>query len=453
MQFDFFTLVSKLNSFIWGPPLLIALSGVGIYFTWLLRGLQFRRFGLAHKLSLGSGEKTGEAISERDSLMMSLAGTVGIGSIAGVATAIAIGGIGALFWLWVASFIGMVTKYAETVLGVRYRIFEKGAFSGGPMYYLEKGVKSPFLAKFFAAAMALSVLGGGNMVQTNAVAGAVCELLPVQPIWVGVILMMLTAVALLGGLKSMSRTANLLVPFMGILYLGGGGFILIKYASLIPATLMMIVKTAFTGQAAVGGFVGSGIMIAMQMGFSRGTFSSEIGLGTSAISSAAAKTDYPARLGLISIAGVFLTTGVVCTCTGLVIALTGVLGDTDADGLLRSGAPLAFHAFEKGFYGGGLVVTLSLIPFAFTTMIGWAYCGEKAFEYLFGEKSIVWYRWLFILLVIPGAVLDLQFIWSFANLMNGLMIFPNLIALIVLRREVVEETEVFFAHFRGLAKG
>ncbi len=436
-----------INSWVWGAPLIILITGVGLYLTIRLRGLQFRRLWYAHKLAFVKQEDKGGAgdISHFQALMTALAGTIGIGSITGVATAIAAGGIGAIFWMWVFALFGMATKYAEAILAIKFRVIDKhGEMCGGPMYYLEKGLKSKFLAVLFAAFAAITALGTGNMVQSNSVAEAVKMLTPnITPIWVGVLLVIGTALPLIGGIKSISRVASFVIPAMAIFYLTACFMVLGMNIAVIPKTLMLIVKAAFTGQAAVGGFIGSTLMLAVQYGVSRGIFSSEAGLGTSSIAAAAAKTDSPGRQALVSMSTVFITTGIVCTLTGLVIATTGVLGMTGADGALLNGSALAIKAFDSAIPYGGVLVAIAIIPFAYTTILGWAYYGEKAIEYLFGLKSTRWYRALYIIAVFFGAILNLKLVWGFANIMNGLMAFPNLIGLCFLAGIVASETELF----------
>jgi AGCS family alanine or glycine:cation symporter len=433
------------NEWIWGPPLLILMVVVGLYLTIRLRGLQFRYLWYAHKLAfIRHDDKAQGDISHFQALMTALAATIGIGSITGVATAIAIGGLGALFWMWVAALMGMATKYAEAILAVKYRVIDKhGQMCGGPMYYLEEGLKSRFLGVTFAIMGAITALGTGNMVQSNSVSTAIVELFPITPFWVGIILVVITGLPLIGGIRSISKIASILVPAMAIFYFIGSVTVVLINIKAVPDAFALIVKTAFTGQAATGGFVGSTLMIAIQLGVSRGVFSSEAGLGSSPIAAAAAKTDSPGRQALVSMSSVFITTGIVCTLTGLVIATTGVLGEIGLDGKVLNGSALALAAFDKVIPHGGLFVTIALIPFAYSTILGWAYYGEKCVEYLLGIKATVYYRILFTLLVLPGAMLDLEIVWAFANIMNGLMAFPNLIGLFFLTSIVSSETKLF----------
>jgi AGCS family alanine or glycine:cation symporter len=376
--------------------------------------------------------------------MTALAATIGIGSITGVATAIAIGGVGSLFWMWVAAMIGMATKYAEGVLAIKYRVIdEKGQMCGGPMYYLEKGLKSKWLGIFFAGMGAIAALGTGNMVQAHSVAHALSDLGNVHPYVTGIILAACTGFALFKGIKSIGKISSILVPCMAAFYLIGGLIVLFLRIEAIPAAFILIVKSAFTGHAAAGGFVGASIMQAIQMGVARGVFSNEAGLGTSAIAAAAAKTDTPGRQALISMCSVFITTCIVCTITGIAIVVSGVLGQTDDNGAVLNGSSLALHAFDRVIKGGGLIVTIALIPFAYSTILGWAYYGEKCVEYLFGSRGTKFYRIFFVLVVLSGSVLSLQVVWSFSNIMNGLMAFPNLIGLLGLASVVTSETQLF----------
>lgn len=433
------------NNLVWGAPLLILLTVVGVYLTVRLRGIQFRRFWYAHKLAFGKDQGSGAGdISHFQALMTALAGTIGIGSITGVATAIAIGGVGSIFWMWIAAGLGMATKYAEGVLAVKYRITDKhGAMCGGPMYYIEKGMKKKWLAVIFAVFGVFTAIGTGNMVQSNAVALACKQLFHLDPLYTGLFLVVIVGGALFGGIKSIGKFSSYLIPAMAIFYIGGGLLIIGAKFQYIPQALLSIIKAGLNGQAATGGFVGATMMQAIQLGVSRGVFSSEAGLGSSPIAAAAAKTDVPSRQALVSMCSVFLTTGIVCTITALVIVLTGVLGVTDINGKVLDGSALVLRAFDTVIPGGGVIVTIALIPFAFTTTIGWAYYGEKCLEYLFGIKSTLYYRAIYILLVLPGAMLSLDMVWGIANILNGLMAFPNLIGLLFLGGIVAKETNMF----------
>ncbi|MCH9621587.1 MAG: Amino-acid carrier protein AlsT [Chlamydiia bacterium] len=437
--------LDAINNIVWGPPLLILMIVVGVLLTFRLRGVQIRHLVYAHKLAFmrDDGKAEGD-ISHFQALMTALAATIGIGSITGVSTAIAIGGLGALFWMWVAAFFGMATKYAEAVLAIKYRELDSNnQMCGGPMYYLEKGLKAKWLGVIFAILAAITAFGTGNMVQSNSVAGAMLETFSVSPFITGIALVILCAVPLIGGIKSIGNVVGILVPAMAVFYICISLGVVLVNIAYVPKAFGMIFKTAFSGQAAVGGFVGSSVMLAIQLGISRGVFSSEAGLGSSPIAAAAAKTDSPGRQALVSMSSVFITTGIVCTLTGLAIATTGVLGGVGSTGELLDGSALALAAFDSVFPYGGLMVTLAIIPFAYSTILGWAYYGEKSMEYLFGIKAIIPYRLMFIVFVFIGSVLNLQVVWGFSNIMNGLMAFPNLIGLLFLSGVVAKETVLF----------
>ena len=440
-------ILETINNIVWGPPLLIFMVAVGILYTVRLRGLQVRHLIYAHKLAFvrDDGKADGD-ISHFQALMTALAATIGIGSITGVATAISIGGLGALFWMWVAAFFGMATKYAEAILAIKYReVDSNGQMCGGPMYYLQKGLKAKWLGVIFSILAAVTAFGTGNMVQSNSVGAAVFETFSIDPYITGIILAALTAITLLGGISSIGKVVGILVPSMAVFYFAISICVVLINITHVPYAFAMIFKTAFTGQAAAGGFVGSSVMLAIQLGISRGVFSSEAGLGSSPIAAAAAKTDSPGRQALVSMSSVFITTGIVCTLTGLAIATTGVLGTSDSAGATLDGSGLVIAAFDSVIPFGGLLVTLIIIPFAYSTILGWAYYGEKSMEYLFGIKAIVPYRIFYILVVFLGAVLNLQMVWGIANIMNGLMAFPNLIGLLFLSGVVAKETELFEA--------
>jgi AGCS family alanine or glycine:cation symporter len=439
--------LQAIDGFVWGPVLLTLLVGTGIYLTFILKGLQFRYLGYALKLAFSRSDDESEGdISHFQSLMTSLAATIGIGNIAGVATAIVLGGVGALFWMWVTALVGMATKYAEAILAVKYRKIDKnGEMAGGPMYYLQEGLKSKWLAISFALFGSIAALGTGNMVQSHSVADALQSIYPLNTWIVGIVLGIITLIVLFGGVKSIGKVSSFLVPIMAMLYLIGGLVILFICYDKIPSALALIVESAFTGQAATGGFVGSTIALSIQMGVARGVFSNEAGLGSASIAAAAAKTDSPGRQALISMTGTFLATMVVCTITGLVIAVTGVLGSVGGNGELLNGGPLTMKAFGLIIPGGDMIVTIGVILFAYSTIIGWAYYGEKCFEYLLGERSIKFYRLLFVFCVVIGSSLSLEIVWSIADISNGLMAFPNLIGLIGLAGIVASETKSFEA--------
>lgn len=434
-------------SWVWGVPLLVLLSGIGIYFTIILKGLQFRYLPYALKLAFGNQHaSSGKGdITHFQSLMTALAATIGIGNIAGVATAMTVGGKGALFWMWVTALIGMATKYAEAILAVKYRSMDKqGEMSGGPMYFIEKGLGWRWLALAFAVFGAIAAFGGGNMLQANSVADVMYSTFHVDPWITGIVLAIFTTLTLVGGIRSIGAIASFLVPLMAILYIGGGLAIIIYRIDLLPSAIASIIDHAFSPQAAFGAFAGSSVAAAVQVGVSRGLMTSEAGLGTSSIAAAAAKTDLPGRQALVSMTGGFLATIVMCTVTGLVLGVTDVFGGVDETGKMLNGASMTLAAFNSIFpTWGGYIVTFGLILFAFTTIIGWAYYGEKCVEYIWGEKSIPFYRFFFIAMVLPGAVLELHIVWKISDIFNGLMAFPNLIGLAALSSVVIQETNTF----------
>lgn len=431
---------------IWGMPLLILLMGIGIYLTIALHGLQFTYLKYALELVFfpkmakeGKGD-----ISHFASLMTALAATIGIGNIAGVATAVSVGGFGALFWMWVTALIGMAIKYAEAILAVKYRTVDsRGEMCGGPMYFIEQGLGWKWLAMIFAVSGAVAAFGGGNMLQANSVADVMNCTFGISPWISGLVLTFFTGVTILGGIKSIAKVASYLVPLMAIFYIFGASLILIYHFDRLPGALWMIVSNAFTGQAAVGGFLGSTLMLALQVGVSRGLMTSEAGLGTASIAAAAARTDLPGRQALVSMTGCFLATIVMCSATGLVLAVTNVLGMLAPSGKLLTGASLTVSAFDSVFSWGGYIVAIGLLMFAFTTLVGWSYYGEKCIEYLFGAKSVPFYRAVFTCIVLPGAVLELDVVWKISDIFNGLMAFPNLIGILALSGVVIAETRAF----------
>lgn len=439
--------LNQIDEILWGRFLVIFLVGIGLFFTFRLRGMQFRYLGYSLKLAFTrQDDKAQGDISQFQALMTALAATIGIGSIAGVATAIMAGGFGAIFWMWVIALIGMVTKFAEAILAVKYRVVdEKGRMCGGPMYYIANGLGWKWLGALFAFFCALSAFAGGNIIQSNSIAAAVQDLIHLPAVWTGGILSVVTAIVLFGGIKSIGKISSLLVPVMALMYVFGGLYILMLHIDRIPDGLMRIVSTAFTGQAAFGGFLGASVMAAIQLGVARGVSSNEAGLGSAPIAAAAAKTDVPGRQALISMSGVFLSSLVVCTITALVIAVTGALGTIGGDGKVLNGALLVMQAFRSAIPGGDIIVTIGLILFGYTTVIGWAYYGEKSMEFLAGERVLVIYRTIFCLFVFLGAVMSFDIVWPLADIMNGLMALPNLIGLFGLSSVVVLESKTFFA--------
>jgi len=436
------TIVGKIGAFAWGPPMLILLVGTGFWLTFSLRGLQFTKLGHALYLALiKRKEDSAEPgdITHFQALMTALSATVGTGNIAGVATAIAVGGPGALFWMWITGLVGMATKYAEAILAVKYReVDENGEMSGGPMYYISKGLNMPWLGVIFAVFASIAAFGIGNMVQSNSVADAVEATFNI-PTWVtGVVLMVCTAAVILGGIKSIGKVTGVLVPIMIFFYVAGAGYIILTRITEVPAALIFIVEQAFNPTAAVGGFAGATIMLAIRMGVARGVFSNESGLGSAPIAAAAAQTKSPTSQALVSMTQTFIDTLVVCTMTGLVLILTGAWSNG------QTGAELTTTAFQAGMSGGAYVVTIGIILFAYSTILGWCYYGEKSIEYLFGVKSVLPYRIVFVCFVGVGAIAKLSLVWNISDTLNGLMALPNLLGLILLTPVIVSETKKYF---------
>lgn len=442
---DLANLLEVIKNIIWGPPLLAFILGTGIYLTWILRGIQFRylRYALKQIFTQIKGGAEGD-INPFEALMTSLAGAIGTGNIVGVATAIMIGGLGSVFWMTVVAFIGMATKYAESLLAVRYRVLDdRGEMLGGPMQYMERGLGWRFLAVSFALIASIAAIGTGNLVQANAIAESVTSFITVEPIWVGVATAFFLAMVLIGGVRSIGYTTGLLVPVMALFYMAGAIVVIALNYDRIPEAFVLMIQAAFTGQAAAGGFAGATVMMAIQVGVARSVFSNEAGMGISSIASAAAKTDAPGRQAMIAMTGCLASTVLICTLTGLVLAVTEVVGQTNHIGEALTGAAMAFQAFGNTIYGGEYIVSIGLILFAFSTIIAWAYYGEKCFEYIFGAQSVLYYRIFFVVMVIPGAVLKITTVWLVADILNGLMAIPNLIALLALSGVIASETKSF----------
>lgn len=439
----FISFLQTLDRLIW-QPLFVILMGTGLFMTYRLRGIQFTKLWYSLKLAFTRRDDNARGdISQFQALMTALAGTIGIGNIAGIATAIAFGGLGAIFWLWVTALIGMATKYSEAILAVQYRIVDdRGEMAGGPMYFIERGLGWKWLAILFALFGAIAAVCTGNIVQSQSIASALGSSLDINPWISGAVVAACTGLVLLGGIKSIGKIAAFLVPFMAVVYIAACLFLLAVRVESIPEAIGLIISTAFTGQAAIGGFVGSTIMMAIQIGVARGVFSNESGLGSAPIAAAAAKTDLPGRQALISMTGAFLST-IVCTFTGLAIAVTNVLGQSGLDGKTLTGAPMTIVAFDTVIPFGGLLVVLCSILFGYTTIIGWAYYGEKCCEYLFGTRAIVTYRILFTLFAFVAVGLPLEVVWATADIANALMALPNLIGLLGLSGIVAYQTRIF----------
>ncbi|WP_083506505.1 sodium:alanine symporter family protein [Leucobacter sp. G161] len=446
-------ILDSIGGVIWGPFVLIPLLFLtGLYLTFRLGGIQFLRLGAALNLGLLRRKDPGASgdITQFQALTTALAATVGTGNIVGVATAIGIGGPGALFWMWITGLLGMASKYTEAFLGVRYRQADaKGDRNGGPQYYLEKGIKGPvgkILAWSFTVFAVFACFGIGNLTQSNAIAANVENSFNV-PVWVtGVILTVLALVVLVGGIKSIGRVTSGLVPVMIVFYVVAALYILAMNVGDIPAALGTIFSDAFTGTAAAGGFTGSVFIIAVQYGFARGIFSNESGMGSAAIAAAAAQTSHPVRQGLVSMTQTFIDTIIVVTMTGLVIVTTGAYklidGETNEQ---LSAALMTGEAFSQGLPGewGHWVVTIGLVLFAFSTILGWSYYGERNIVRIFGRSVAIPFRVVFALVVFIGATTQLEIAWSFSDMMNGLMAIPNLIGLLILSGLVARETRAY----------
>ena len=436
---SFLPMLNAIDSFLWGVPLITLLVGTGILLTVRLALIQVVHLPRALSLILRAKNKGAGDISSFKALCVALAATIGTGNIVGVATAVKVGGPGAIFWMWMAAFFGMATKYAEGLLAVKYRTTdERGEIAGGPMYYIRRGMGEKYrpLAGFFAAATVLvAFFGIGTFPQVNAIVDSVELSFGVPRIITDIALTVLIAAITIGGLRSIAEVAARIIPFMAVLYIVICAGIILMHIGEIPAAIALILDSAFTGTAAAGGFAGSTVMMAMQNGIARGVFSNESGLGSAPIAAAAAKTKEPAEQGLISMTGTFIDTIIICSMTGLVLVLTGAW-QGDAAGAAMTGA-----AFSS-LYGsiGGMLLTVSLALFAFTTILGWNYYGERAVFYLAGMRAILPYRIVFIALIACGAFLKLEAIWVLADIVNGLMAIPNLIALIALSGIVVHET-------------
>lgn len=432
-------LVATLSGWIWGPPMLALLVGTGIYLTIILKGLQFRALPMALRMIFHHEVHGKGDISHFAALMTALAATVGIGNIVGVATAITLGGPGAVFWMWMTGLVGMATKYAEAVLAIKYREEGPHGMRGGPMYYIAKGAGLPWLATLFAIFTTLAAFGIGNMTQANAAATILNTSFDIAPWVTGVVLMLLTALVILGGIKSIGRFTSFLVPFMIIAYVGTALLVLAINIEKIPAAFGLIFNHAFAPIAASGGFAGAAVAAAIRFGVARGVFSNESGLGSAPIAAAAARTNDPVKQALVSMTQTFIDTLLICTMTALVIltANSWVLGASAGELTSASMGETLGHT-------GEIVVTLATVLFAFSTLIGWSYYGEKAVEYLMGSKAIRIFRIFFISAVIIGAMVSLEFVWNFSDLMNGMMAIPNLIGLLLLSRIVKNETERYF---------
>ena len=443
------SLLQTIDNLVWGPPLLILLVGTGVYFTVKLGGIQFQHLPKALKMVFSKEEKKAKGeVSSFAALCTALSATIGTGNIVGVATAIKLGGPGALFWMWLAALFGMATKYAECLLAVKYRqVDENGQVTGGPMYYLRDGVGSKLLATLFAIfALLVACLGIGTFPQVNAIIDASVISFGLSRELVAILLTLMVAGVTLGGIQSIAHVASKIVPAMAVFYVMACLSIIVLNGDQLIEVLQLVVSSAFSGSAASGGFAGASIMLAIQSGIARGVFSNESGLGSAPMAAAVAKTNSCVKQGLISMTGTFFDTIIICTMTGFALILTGAW-QTDF-----SGAAMTTHAFAVGLNAstvGPMIVSIGLIFFAFTTILGWNYYGERCVVFLIGTKAILPYKMVFIALVASGAFLKLDMIWLIADIVNGLMAIPNLIGLILLRHIIIDETQLFFSNLKA----
>ena len=444
-------LLNAIDSFVWGPPLLVLLVGTGILLTLRLKFLQIFRLPKALGLIFKAQNKGNGDIDSFKALCTALSATVGTGNIVGGATAIAAGGPGAIFWMWMGAFFGMATKYAEGLLAVKYReVDSKGEIAGGPMFYIKNGMgpKFKWLGSLFAIfGILVAYFGIGTFAQVNSIVDITKMTIGLDPMWTALILTILVAAITLGGLQSIASAAAKIVPAMAVIYFISTIGVLVYFADKVPAAIQTIVYSAFSGSAAAGGFLGATVMLAMRNGIARGVFSNESGLGSAPIVAAAAKTKWPAEQGLISMTGTFIDTIVVCTITGLTIASSGVLGMVGADGKPLTGVALTMAAFSSNIgVIGSYIVSIGIILFAYSTILGWEYNGEKAWEYLFGtHKYNIIYRVVFSLVVYVGATQTLDLVWNLSDIANALMAIPNLISILVLAPVIKEEVFSFQA--------
>ncbi len=441
-------ILNSIDSFVWGPPLLILLVGTGIWLTFRLKLLQIFSLGEAMRLIFSAKNDGSGDVNSFKALCTALAATVGTGNIVGVATAVKAGGPGALFWMWVAAFFGMATKYAECLLAVKYRtVDDDGNISGGPMYYIENGLGKaykPLAVAFAVFGVLCAYFGIGTFAQVNSIVEItkISAGIPVE--YTGAALTILVAVVTVGGLRSIATVAAKVVPFMAMMYFLCTFGILVAFVDKLPGAVASVINSAFNPTAAAGGFLGASVMLAMRSGVARGVFSKESGLGSAPIVAAAAKTKWPAEQGLISMTGTFIDTIIICSMTGLALIVTEAwCGPLSGAAMTESAFTMAYPA------AGGLLLMVGLVLFAFTTILGWNYYGERCVEYLLGVKAILPYRVIFILLIACGPYLQLEEIWVLADIVNGLMAIPNLIALLALTGVVVAETKAYKQHLKA----
>lgn len=437
---DFLEITKTVSSFLWGWPMIILLLGTHLYLTVRLRFPQ-RYLLKAIKLSVSKEDDAKGDVSQFGALATSLAATIGTGNIIGVATAVALGGPGAVFWCWLTGVLGISTKYAEGLLAIKYRVKNKeGQMIGGPMYALERGLNMKWLGIFFCVVTALAAFGIGNTVQANSISLLLKESYGISTHLSGLTMSLLTALVILGGVKGIAKVCTALVPFMALFYVVGCLVILYINASYILPAISLILDSAFSARAAGGGFAGTTVMMAVRYGIARGLFSNESGLGSAPIVAAAAQTRNPVRQALVSSTGTFWDTVVICALTGIVL-VSSIMAYPDID--YTNDAALTQMAFSKIPYIGTPILTFGIVTFAFSTILGWSYYSEKALEYLGGRKLIWIYRILWILLIYVGSVMNLTLVWNIADIMNALMAIPNLISLLLLSGVLVRETHKY----------
>ncbi len=444
-------ILDKIDGFVWGVPMLVLLVGTGVFISLFLKFVQFRHFGYAWKLISGKFDNPDDEgeVTHFQALSTALSATIGTGNIAGVGTAVALGGPGAIFWMWITAIFGMGLKYAECLLSLNFRqIKEDGTTGGGPMYYLEYGLKQKWLGITFAVFAAIAAFGIGNMVQANSVAEPLLDTFGIPKIVTGIVIAVLCFAVIVGGVKRIGAFAAKIVPIMAVFYILGALVLIFTNIGEVPAAFAMIFEGAFTGTAATGGFIGAGVAQAIRFGVARGVFSNEAGLGSAPIAHGAAKTKEPVREGLVAMLGPFIDTLVICTMTGLAIIMTGAFALKDGSGSPLTGSVLTKTAFENGipFAGGGYIVTIGIIFFAFSTVIGWSYYGDRCIDYLFGEKAVLPYRVIYCLIIPVGATVKLSLVWLISDIFNALMAIPNLIGLLFLSPIVLKLTKEYFSN-------
>ena len=427
-------LLGNISDLVWGVPMIVLLFGTHIFLTFRLKFIQ-RYIGKAIKISFQRKREGSGDISQFAALTTELAATIGTGNIIGVSTAIAAGGPGAVLWMWLTGVFGISTKYAQSLLSVKYRIKkEDGSMAGGPMYVLERALNMKWLGMIFATLTAIAAFGIGNMVQANAISSMLNVNFSIPPYFTGIVLMIATWMVIIGGIKQISKVCEKLIPFMAVFYLLGCSALLLLRLETLPDTFQLIFKSAFSGHAIAGGFLGASFKETVRFGIARGLFSNESGLGSAPIVAAAAQTKNPVRQALVCSSGTFWDTVIVCAFTGTVIVNSGqwLYG--------YDGAALTHAAFSDLAIVGKFILSIGLLTFAFSTILGWSYYGEKSAEYLFGEKIVIPYRWLWVFVVMLGSVLTLPLVWSFADIANALMAVPNLVAVLLLTKVIVSET-------------